>query len=439
MSRAALAVVPMLVVAVVALGLRVGAGEGVRAAVVFGAPRTGDAFAWQLATFRDWGSARETIAARVRVTAKAGARTLALEAETNDDGVAELSIPGPDAPAELEVRADDGELLAWGAPRLEEPSWRNDDGLAFARATKQTGPLVLHVAPWGGRLVAGFPGTLTVKVEGAPAPEIELEAIGEEGLSIERPPGRACPSGATTLDVLPLLQVAGLTLRARAKGGATGEWFGALPVALGAMHLGSGDVTDRTTVTAPGAARRAYVELCDDRGRARAWVLSLAPDAAEPRPHAALDLAGVPAGSYWLAISPDPRGAEKLSSSTIARRLHVGPAPLDRCEAAEKLALAARGFPRWVALDGLAGRRAVLAKRRARGRLVALAGVGSGGLLELLLVLRAARAAKRGLVALESVAPAAARRRFGALEGAIALAVAALGFAMLAAVVAWLG
>lgn len=440
MSRAVLAIVPLLIVIVVAIGLRVGAGEGIRAAIVYGAPRSGsgDSLAWQVATFRDWGAARETIPVRMHVAVKAGGRTLSVDTESNADGAAELSIPTTDRPTEIEVRADDGEILAWGGVHWEDAPWHNDDGPGWIKATRQTGTLGIHVAPWGGRLIAGFPGTVTVSVDGANASDIELEAIGEAGLSIERAPPKLCVRGVTTLDVLPLMQASGLTLRAKTKSGASGEWFGPLPVALGGMQLGSVDVDEKTTVTAPGEAAKAYVEIDDDRGRLHGAILQLTADASDPRPHATLDFPSMPAGYYWLVVSPDPRGAEKLGSSTIARRAHIGPGRLDFCDAAERLAWTPHGFPRWVALDGLTGRRAILGQRRAHGRTIALSGIGSGGLLELLLILHASREAKRGLRMLEAASPSSTKRRFGALEVAIGIAVAMLGFAILAAIVAWL-
>jgi hypothetical protein len=437
MSRAALLLVPLLIVIVVAIGLRVGAGEGIRAAIVHGAPRSGDGLAWQISTLRDYGSAREMIAIDLHVAVKAGGKTISIDASTNTDGIAEIAIPTADRPTEIEVRASDGELLAWGGVHWEDAPWHNDDGPGFVKPTHQAGALGIHVAPWGGRLTAGFPGTLSVKLDGAPISEIELEAVGEEGLTIERTPARPCSSGFTTMEVLPLMQASGLTLRAKTKSGLTGEWFGPIPLALGGMMLGSVDTFGKTSVTAPGEAKRAYVEIADDRGRRFAKILDLAPDAVDQRPHATLDLPNVPAGFYWIVLSPDPGGAENLGSSTIARRVHIAPAKLAECDAAEKLAWTPRGFPRWVALDGLTGRRGILGQRRARGRMIALSGIASGSLLELLLIFRASRDAKRGLDTLERAAPKT-RRRFGVIEIAIALAIAMLGFAVLAAIVAWL-
>jgi hypothetical protein len=108
MSRAALMIVPMLIVIAVAIGLRVGAGEGIRAAIVYGAPSTGDALAWQVATFRDYGAARETIPVKMHVAVKAGGKTFSIAADSNEDGIAEISIPTTEHPSEIEVRAENG-------------------------------------------------------------------------------------------------------------------------------------------------------------------------------------------------------------------------------------------------------------------------------------------------------------------------------------------
>jgi hypothetical protein len=142
----------------------------------------------------------------------------------------------------------------------------------------------------------------------------------------------------------------------------------------------------------------------------------------------------IPKADYWIVVSPDPRGAESLGSATVARRVHVAKEALDPCEAVSRLAPSATGFPRWVALDGLSGRRVMLAQRRRHGRLIALSGLASGGVLEFLLIVRAWRTARRQLR--EARAPGT---RLGYLDIAIALMTTMLGFAILAAVVAWLG
>lgn len=431
MARAALVLVPLLVAVVIAIGLRLGAGEGARAAVVYAAPRAegSDALAWQIETFRDYLTSRETTSVRMHVKVDG---KIDLEAESNSDGAAEISIPTAGKPSFMEIRAeDDGEILASGALEWEDLRWENEPRIAWLEPTRASGPLAIHVAPWGGKLVSGFPGEVTLLVEGAPPGDIEIEAEGEESASIARAPGKPCSSGMTTLSVLPLLQAAGLTVRAHTKSGARGEWFGALPVALGAMHVGSVDVDDHTTITAPGNAGRAYVEIDDDRGRVWATTLVLEGDAADPRPHADLRFPSL-SGDRWLVVSPDPRGAETLASTTVARRIHAGKGSLDACDAATRLAPSARGFPRWIALDGLVGRRRFLAEQRSRGRMIALAGLASGGTLELFLIVRASQRAQRDIQRLEG-------RRLGFLELLIGLMVTMLGFAVLAAVVGFFG
>lgn len=441
MSRVALAVVPAVSFVVVAAGLRLGAGDSVRGAIVHATPRGAGATAWywQVQTFGESWNARETISLGVRAVVLAGAERAETTVRTNDDGTAELELATAGRPEHLELRATDtNEVLARAAVRWKDVAWNNDVGDAWVKPTSRHGTLELDVAVPGGRLVAGFAGMLVVRVLGAPASEVELTAEGDGALDVATPSTKLCPSGRGALTVTPLLHVSALTLHAKTKDGRTGDWYGSVPVAHGGMQLGALDATGRITVTAPGTAHRAYFELDDDTGRVRAGIAPLAPDESEPRPHGSLSLQGVPEGDYWAVVSPDPAGAEKLEDAAIARRVHVGTSVLDACAMLDGAARSARGFPRWVALDGMAGRHAALSVRRRRGRAVALVGLVSGGAAELLLVLRAAQAAKRALDRLDRGAGTALRRRFGALEVGLALTLAVLGFALLAVFVVWL-
>lgn len=442
MSRVALTVIPAVTVAVVAIGLRLGAGESVRGAIVYAAPRGANAtsWLWQVRTFGEYWGARETISVGLRAVAEAGGKRVEARAHTNDDGVAELDFATDARPERLELRADDtDEILASGAVRWEETSWKNDAGETWVKPTSRHGPIELAVAAPGARLVAGFLGTLVVNVDGAPATEVEVTADGD-ALDVATAKLTPCPSGRGALTVTPIMHVAALTLHAKAKDGRTGDWYGPVPVAHGGMQLGSLDVSDATTITSPGNAHRAYWEIDDDAGRVRAGIVDLAGDDLDPRPHARLSFAGLPEGDYWAVVSPDPTGAENIEDAAIARRVHVGKDALPPCVALDRLARSARGFPRWIAIDGMVGKHVALGRRRGRGRSVALLGIFSGGLVELLLVLRAARASKRDLERLErGGADAKVQPRFGALEIAIAIGIAMLGFALLAALVAWLG
>src|SRR4051812_39307840 len=106
-------VTPVVAIATVALGLRVGARRTIHAALVYGAPRAheGGALAWQLVTIVEDRGVRETEPlAGVTVRARApGGREATWAGETNADGVAEvqLDLPGVarGAAIELEVRA----------------------------------------------------------------------------------------------------------------------------------------------------------------------------------------------------------------------------------------------------------------------------------------------------------------------------------------------
>lgn len=441
MSRVALMVVPAVSALVVGVGLRLGAAEGLRGAVVYGAPRGAGATAWywQVRTFGESWGARETLSVGIHAVAFAGAERVETSAHTNEDGTAELELRAHGRPERLELRAvDTNEILASGAVHWRDVAWQNDGDQAWVKPTSRHGPLGLDVAAVGARLVPGFPGTLVVRVVGAPATEVRLTAEGDGAVDVATPEVAFCPSGRAALTVTPLLHVSSLALHAKTKDGRAGDWSGPVPVAHGGMQLGSLDVTRATTITAPGIAHRAYFEIDDDTGRVRAGIVPLAPDGVEPRPHGSLSFAGLPEGNYWVVVSPDPAGAEKLEDAALARRVHVGERALDPCEVLDGAARSARGFPRWVALDGMAGKHAVLSQRRGRGRTVALLGLLSGAAAELLLVLRAARAAKVALDSLDRGVGATVRRRFGALEVALALTLAVLGFALLAALVAWL-
>jgi hypothetical protein len=90
---------PVVAVAALMVGLRVGASDAVRAAVVFGAPPARAAaggetrLAWQVLTFRDDRGVRETLALKgLSVTARARGQEARWTGESNEDGVAEVSL-----------------------------------------------------------------------------------------------------------------------------------------------------------------------------------------------------------------------------------------------------------------------------------------------------------------------------------------------------------
>lgn len=433
-------------VATVAVGLREGAGSPVRVARVFGAPRSPRAsgLAWQVRILRDAVGVSEPVETAFSLEATWPDGSATLRARTDAAGVAEFDLPAPSgADLRLKLVDDAGVLLAdgpvtWGALRWDErgePAW--------VAPTKASGPLRVELAPQGGRLVAGAPGTLLVRVTGQ-REGVALELEPEPGLVSPDTRVVACSSGWAEVPVTPQMHVAGLRVLARDGTGATGEWFGAVPVAGGALFPDR-VALERTPaamwIYTSGEPRPAYVEIDDGEGRLAALTtkLALAPaspengGSADPFPRSRIDVPHLPAGDYWLVLASDPSGAERLSGATLAHPLHVGP-PMDRCDALPLRARAAtRGFPRWVALDGLAASRAAQRRRRDEGRAIAAAGLVAGALLEVLLVVRAGRAARaaRDLLAGKGDATSPSARLRGVLDVGFGVFLVVLGFALI--------
>ncbi|MDB4943006.1 MAG: hypothetical protein JWP97_2540, partial [Labilithrix sp.] len=116
MRRLLLVLAPIAAVLTMMLGLRVGAGDAVRAATVFGAPLGRPApdgavhLAWQLLTFVDDRTVKETVPmAGLTAVARANGREATWSGASNVDGIAELDLvlPGlsPGDAVDLEVRA----------------------------------------------------------------------------------------------------------------------------------------------------------------------------------------------------------------------------------------------------------------------------------------------------------------------------------------------
>lgn len=452
---------PLAAVFTMAVGLRIGASPAVRAAVVYGAPPSSEhaGLAWQLLTLVDDRSVREAIAMPgLSVVARAGGREVRWEGATNADGVAEvwLDLPGVAAgdPVALEVRAD-GEkaplavgLAAWPANATREVA----SGSSFARPSKQDGELVVAVAVYGSRLVPGFASSLWVHVRdratGANVAGATLEAEAEPGLSLAVTRATTNAEGWTELRATAEIHVVAMGLRVEAKGDATpkhGAWYGALPVAPGAafvdVPLESPAGTALTfDVIVPTVLPRLYAELDDDAGRAFAASLDVA--RTEAGAHAVVRVRPLPAGSYWLVTAGDPRGAESLAGSAVARPFVVGgPAEATRGEIGPRLStIAPYRFSRFVALDGLPGRRRADGGRHRRGLLLAFGSLAIAAALETMLILRGVERARRELARVAAMLDdreSTIERRFSAASVVIGLLLALLGFALLAALLTW--
>lgn len=479
---------PIVAILTLMIGLRVGAGEAVRAAMVFGAP-PGHAtpngktrLAWQMLTFLDDRGVKETIPMRgLEVIARSKGHEARWTGASNVDGIAEIALEMEGLafgdPLDLEVRAEgekspiavgrvewrevagfgagsglDGGAGSLGGERRVEPS-------GAARPTLRTGAISLDVVVEGDRLIAGFPTSLWVRATPPPgvAPAgLAIEIDPEPGLLAERTEASTCAGGWAELSVTAQAHVvgAGVVAHAPSRGegpeAPTGKWFGALPVAPGAFFVSMPRVIpagapSTVVLIAPNPRDVVYAELDDTRGRVAAAALPVVIEAGDPTPRARFELPPLAPGLHWLVVSGEPRGAERLAGAAVAKSILVGGAVPDdpsinvqnACSIGPWLAQRpAPGFPRWVALDGLPGRSAANRSRHLIGLLIGLISLLAAGVLETLLLVAASREARISLqlAELDDDDPAATKVTASSPGGGVVMAVliAVLGLALLA-------
>jgi hypothetical protein len=467
----ALAAIPMIAVATLALGLRIGATGDVRAAVVYAAPpaamRSG--LAWQIVVVREARGIPETIPdLAIVVTARAHGQEVTVRGKTSADGAFEAALPlagvAPGEPVDVRVVEDgappETPALAEGVARSAarvDPQGEAVPG--FLSPTKREGPVGLDVAILGGKLVVGFPSSVWIRTidraTGTPLPRVVVAADPEPGLEAPQPRATSCESGWAEMPMVARGHVLGTSLVVHGEGGKESRWFGPLPVAPGSMQAAVPQEVEAgralaIDVVSPTVAKLAYVEVDDAVGRVAARILELGLEPDGYR-HAAFEIPPLDEGLYWLVTAGDPRGAETLGGAAIARPFRVRKGDLARagaCEDRARLALTqARGFPRAPALDGIGAARARDGKTHRRGIAIALVGLFAGAVLEILLVLRARANAERDATrlagALDEAAIDAGERNkvLAGARGAVAigLGLALLGFALLAALVTYPG
>jgi hypothetical protein len=466
-ERLLLVVTPAVAMAAVALGLRVGAGQAVRAAIAYGAPTSGGGIglAWQVATFEEDHGVREPVAVpEVEVTARsAGGDDARWRGSTNEDGTAEVLLAVPTTPVvALEVRA--GSLvLARGEVGAPSSSARPPPATTWARFAQRQGSIALDVAVLGQRVASGFPATIWVRATDAttraPVVGATVEPERDPSLSASTPAAPTDSRGWARVEATPVGHAVALMLHARTAEGRTGDWAGALLVSPGAAQLA---LRDRYTpdewpvldVVVPNVRTTEYVEIDDALGRAWAATVALTgSDTAMPR--ARIQVPRLARGLYWAVASSDPAGAAQLGPGTIVRPFFVATTdesalalgtddeactpPRDGRETSRVIAVClalacATAVPRWTALDGFSAQHARDAQQRAYGLAVALGAIAVAMLLETVLLLRVARAARMRLrVAMHGAGDAGDTRGERARKVGIALLVALLGFALLAA------
>ena len=302
----------------------------------------------------------------------------------------------------------------------------------------------MHVAVFGGSLAPGQPGRLWIATESSGEsprnPKIEATPdLGLEVFSPWAPPKDPLCARAGSLELMARGHLGGVALHAKDDLGREGDWYGAIPIGAGAMHVlaplsaGMGPLT--ISITSASARSLAYVELDDDAGRSEAVALPLA---GEP-PRADVTFHPRSHGRHFIVVSGEPDGAGTIVGATRAVPIWIGPnAP---CEA-DLAEVSAQSFPRFVALDGFVEKKSILAARRKRGRMIALGALALGSLLETLLLLRAAREGRKRLRRLQEAiieggeAPTPTSPRTF-LDIVLVLMLSLLGFVLLFALVEW--
>jgi hypothetical protein len=461
--RTALVVLtPIVSVATLMVGLRIGAGTAVKAASVFAAPLgrppalgAPTPLAWQILTYLEDRGVREAVAmAGLTVVARSKGKQARWTGASNADGIAEASLAIPDLepgdPVEIEVwAAGEREPLASGKVDTQRTSWSPipDPERVAVRPSRREGPIGIDVVVEGERLVVGSVTSLWTRVTtpGGDPSRVSLEITPEPGLAIGGVPKPAC-DGWAEVRATAQAHVVGLQIDAK-EGERRGVWFGALPVAPGAFFVGAPRFVpegkaETAVLVAPNPRGIVYAEVNDERGRVLAAALPLRTEVGDPLPRARFEMPPLAPGLHWIVVSGEPRGAERLSSATIAKPFLVGGAPGVRPEEACSIGpwLARRpasGFPRWLAVDGMATRGAQNRARHRAGLFIGLVSLLTAAVLEGLLLTAAAREARAAMLLADLDEPEPDRARITAKPPggglAVALLVAILGFALLAA------
>jgi hypothetical protein len=471
LERSLLLATPMAAMATVALGLRIGAGNEVRAAVVYGAPASGagTGLAWQIVAFDEEHNYREPAPlSALDVVAREGGRETRWHGATSDDGAVEMLLPFASPAVHLEVRAG-STLLAVGDAAPPPPLPRDPPSTQWARFARREGDVVLGVAVAGQRVATGIPASLWVRATDAathaPLGGVTVEAERDSAFQPAESHVTTDARGWARVVATPVGHAVSVVLHATTDAGKTGVWAGGLYISPGAAELALDDrvapgqepVID---VVVPTVRTTAYLEIDDARGRA--WATAVPVKGAPGElPRATVHVPPLAPGLYWAVEAGDPAGAAELGPGTIARPFFVAATdeaalafgtdrdtctpPADSRETgrvvSECLALAgATPVPRWTALEGFTMQHARDAAKRSRGLALALWAILIAVILEALLLLKASATSRARLRAAEKEGGAGSGRLVGrGWTVGIALLVAMMGFALMAAFLARVG
>jgi hypothetical protein len=482
LSRFLMVATPFVAMLTLGVGLRLGASDVVRAAVVSAAmPAHGATTrAWPIMVFDDDAGRREPAAhVKLDVQASAGGKTVTWHGETNEDGAAELSLDLPAGPLSLQARAN-GAVVAYG-DAVAPPDVRRDPVTsAWAPFARRSGEILLDVAMLGQRAASGFPSSVWVHATDAathaPVGGATMAIDPDAGLTVALTHVVTDDRGWAHITATPLGYSVPLVLHATAPadasatsgahvGNRTGEWAGGLFVSPGgsglvAKELYAPDEPIVFDVIVPNVRTTAYVEIDDAEGRAWAAAVPL-PASTSATPRATVTGPKLAPGLYWIAAAGDPAGAAALGPGTVARPFFVAsseaaalafgtdPATcaatgdvrdLSRIVSVCLTLAAPTPVPRWMAVDGFAYKTQRDAMQRARGLTIALGAILLALVLETVLLLRAAAMARATLHLAERSEEADGARLVGrGWDVAVGVLLTMLGFALLGAFLVRLG
>lgn len=403
---------PLLVLGTMALGLRLGAEPaGVAALVVTAPPPAGkDRMAWQVRVLFEERRIREPAAnleIEVRARSRDGKHEAKWKGVSNAEGIAEaeLVLPGFVAAAgeslDLEVRSTkNSTVLARGPVRVpESPAPTRIQPL---RPTRLEGPLAVSVfAPPGG-IAPQFENMVWIQVRDASGTAVSgarLALEADAGLELKTVPAPTCAAGYTSLVVQGMGHVFGLRATATAPGGATGAWYGALPVVPGGdqITIEPREPGERAPISvrvrAASAKPLVYVEIVDDVGRE--FAASAPVVATGGFGEATIAVPALSRGKHFAVVSSRPDGFRL--GTAVARAFRVGQEAAgarssEGCESDAELGIREPPtFERTPMLDGFMLRREEAARTRRKGTVLAVGALVTGGILAALMLMSSLR------------------------------------------------
>ncbi len=431
---------PALSFATLAVGLHVGSSGETIAAVVEGAPPSGDdmRIAWQVRVYRSDRGVREVVAnEELSITVEHAGHTSTLDATTTDDGVAELVAPLPGVRGGDDVvmsirRARDGLVLASGHATVPSFPVRGAESKGALRYYTRDGALVLDVSAESGALPGALSGILSIRARDASGQPVvgALLTFDPNDLGLTEPTTTQAGGWA---NVTAVGLINGELRITATKGDLTGTWNGAIPVKLGAIRAAiapdpSNPARRALTLTrATTSATTIYVEIDDARGRAWAATPTLTPTPAGGSVGAQISLpTDLTTDHVWVVTGTSPDSAETLAAGTTAWMQLDDTSPSPEALGARSLVKAGT-FGRTTVLDGFALANERANQRKKKGLTIAISALVAGALVEAIAILRGA--AKGSAVKASWITG-----KMGTVVIGVGLAV--IGFFMLAAFVA---